>query len=49
MLVAMFLLALAAVVCFVLAAFNVPRMNWFALGFACAAGILAVQYGAALA
>lgn len=44
---AYFVLALLAVVCFVLAALNVPRLNWFALGWAFAVSILLVQYGAA--
>jgi hypothetical protein len=43
-----FVLALLAVVAFLLAAFNVPRLNWFALGFAFLAGILLFQYGAGL-
>jgi hypothetical protein len=44
-----FILALLSLVAFLLAAFNVPRFNWIAIGLALFAAILVLQYGKALA
>lgn len=43
-----FILALLAVVAFLLAVFNVPRFNWVALGLALFVLIWVIQYGRAL-
>ena len=44
-----FILALLALVAFLLAAFNVPRFNWVAIGLALFVAIWVIQYGRVLA